>query len=380
MRKIVVFGLALTLALFLACSRQSSQVTKEMQTASKIAKLEQDINGKQDKINLLVQKYMQEGGKDLGAVVGSNLTPDQKAVLEKNLQNERGIGYQDLINDILKQQKEVEDLRVQIQDLEKKLPAAVVVKRGDKHLELAMEFLTKEKGLDAETAKKLALQTNLMDELVTGFKVWNFYDNGVFGTFVTQGDAPVSPYRVIQGAKQKLVTEKNVALTQRDALAAEKATLTEQVSDLEKKREGLMQDVNMLQAEREQMVAKLAEMQQLSDELKARINSVIYKLGDRKALMNAGFVKDPIFGQPTLLKFDDASFPGSVDLRTVDSINFTAEQAGVTEIRKVKIAPGSTFKIDQDYQVILFPDGKTATVKFTNGDKFRSERVAVLVN
>jgi len=380
MRKLVVLGLAVALAFTFACNRESSQVTKEMQTASKIAKLEQDINSKQDKINQLVQKYMQEGGKDLGAVVGNNLTPDQKAVLEKNLQNEKGIGYQDLINDILKQQKEVEDLRVQIQDLEKKLPAAVVVKRGDKHLDLAMEFLTKEKGLDAETAKKLALQTNLMDELVPGFKVWNFYDNGVFGTFVTQGDAPVSPYRVIQGAKQKLVTEKNTAISQRDALAAEKVTLTEQVSDLEKKRDGLLQDVNMLQAEREQMVAKLAEMQQLSDELKTKINSVFYKLGDRKALINAGLVKDPIFGQPTLLKFDEASYPASLDLRSSDSVNFTAEQAGVTEIRKVKLAPGSTFKVDVDYQVILFPDGKTATVKFLKTDKFRSERVAVMVN
>jgi len=380
MRKLVVLGMAIALAFTFACNRESSQVTKEMQTAQKIAKLEQDINGKQDKINQLVQKYMQEGGKDLGAVVGNNLTPEQKAVLEKNLQNEKGIGYQDLINDILKQQKEVEDLRVQIQDLEKKLPAAVVVKRGDKHLDLAIEFLTKEKGLDAETAKKLALQTNLMDELVPGFKVWNFYDNGVFGTFVTQGDAPVSPYRVIQGAKQKLVNEKNTAITQRDALAAEKVTLTEQVSDLEKKRDGLLQDVNMLQAEREQMVAKLAEMQQLSDELKTKINSVFYKLGDRKAMVNAGLVKDPIFGQPTLLKFDEASYPASLDLRAQDSVNFTAEQAGVTEIRKVKLAPGSTFKVDVDYQIILFPDGKTATVKFINKDKFRSERVAVMVN
>lgn len=380
MRKLTVLALAVALLLSFACKRESSQVTKEMQTAQKIAKIEQDINAKQDKINALVQKYIQEGGKDLGAIVGSNLTPEQKAVLEQKLQSEQGIGYRDLINDILEQQKEVEDLRVQIQELEKKLPAAVSVQRGDKHLDLAMEFLTKEKGLDPETAKKLALQTNLMDELVPGFKVWNFYDNGVFGTFVTQGDAPVSPYRVIQGAKQKLVNEKNEAITQRDALAEEKVTLTEQVSDLEKKREQLLQDVNMLQAEREQMISKLAEMQQLSDDLKTKLNSVFFKAGDRKALVNAGLVKDPVFAQPTLLKFDEASYPDSYDLRTGDAFNITAEQAGVTEVRKVKIAPGNTFKIDVDYQVILMPDAKGATIKLINKDKFRAERVAVLVN
>lgn len=380
MKKCASLVLAGLLALAFACKGGSEQVSKEMQTAQKIAKIEQDINGKQDKINQLVQKYIQEGGKDLGAIVGNNLTPEQKAVLEKNLQDERGIGYRDLINDILKQQKEVEDLKVQIQDLEKKLPSAVVVQRGAKHLDLAVEFLTKEKGLDPETAKKLALQTNLMDELVPGFKVWNFYDDGVFGTFVTQGDAPVSPYRVIQGAKKKLVDEKNVAISQRDVLAQEKVTLTEQVSDLEKKREQLLQDVNMLQAEREQMVSKLAEMQKLSDDLKTKINSVFFKAGERKALVAGGLVKDPVFTQPTLLKFDEASFPESVDLRTADSINLTAEQAGVSEIRKVKVAPGTTFKLEQDYQVILFPDGKTATVKLVNKDKFRSERIALLVN
>ena len=69
-----------------------------METAQKIAKMEQDINGKQDEMNQLLQKYMQEGGKDVGAVVGQTLTPEQKAVLEQKLQKEEGIGYKDLIN------------------------------------------------------------------------------------------------------------------------------------------------------------------------------------------------------------------------------------------------------------------------------------------
>ena len=381
MKKTVVLALTAALVLALACKHEKTQVEKEMETAQKIAKLEQDINGRQDQVNQLVQKYIQEGGKDLGAIVGTNLTPEQKAVLEKKLQSEEGIGYRDLISDILKKQKEMEDLRVQVQELEKKLPAAVVVTRGQKHLDLAMSFLTKEKGLDPETARKLALRTNLMDDLVPGFKVWNFYDNGVYGTFVTQGDAAVSPYRVIQQGKQKLVSEKEKAISQRDALAKEKETLTEQVADLEKKRDQLNQDVTMLQAEREQMIKKLAEMQNLSDDLRARLNSVFYKIGDRKSLINAGLVKDPIFGQPTLLKFDEASYPERLDLRTGDTITFSAEQAGVTEIRKVKIAPGSSFKVDQDYGSTIAADGKTATVKILNKDKFRAERtMAVLVN
>ncbi len=379
MKRLMWVLVAAALVLSLACKRESSKVSNEMETARKIAKLEQDINGKQDQMNQLLQKYIQEGGKDVGAVVGQTLTPEQKAVLEQKLQKEEGIGYKDLISDILKQQKAVEDLKVQVQDLEKKLPAAVVVKRGDKHLDIAMNYLTKEKGLDPATAKKLALQTNLMDELVPGFKVWNFYDNGVFGTFVTQGDAQVSPYRVIQKAKQDLVDAKVQAQNQRDELAKEKTTLLEQVSDLEQKRDQLNQDVAMLQAERADLLKKMEEVQALSEDLKARLNSIFYKVGDRQALVKSGLVQDPWYGQPRISKFDEANFPQHLDLRSGDTITFTAQEAGVAKITKIKVAPGTTFKIDQDYNWAISPDGKTGTVKIVNKEKFKAERTMVIL-
>lgn len=379
MKRCVLLLVAFALLFGLACKRESSKVSNEMETARKIAKLEQDINGRQDEMNQLLQKYMQEGGKDVGALVGQTLTPEQKAVLEQKLQKEEGIGYRDLISDILKREKEVEDLKVQVQDLEKKLPSAVVVKRGDKHLDIAMNFLTKDKGLDPATAKKLALQTNLMDELVPGFKVWNFYDNGVFGTFVTQGDASVSPYRVIQKAKQELVSAKDQAISQRNELAKEKTTLLEQVSDLEKRRDQLNQDVAMLQAERADLLKKMQEVQDLSEDLKARLNSIFYKVGDRQTLVKSGLVQDPWYGQPRIAKFDEANFPQHLDLRNGDSITFTAQDAGVASITKVKVAPGMAFKIDQDYSWSIAPDGKTGTLKILNKDKFKAERTMVIL-
>lgn len=379
MKKYMWLLVIAAVAVFLACKHESSKVSNDMETARKISKLEQDINGKQDQMNQLLQKYVQEGGKDVGSLVGQTLTPDQKAVLETKLQKEEGIGYKDLITDILKKEKEVEDLKVQVQDLEKKLPAAVVVKRGDKHLDIAMNYLTKEKGLDAATAKKLALQTNLMDELVPGFKVWNFYDNGVFGTFVTQGDASVSPYRVIQKAKQDLVDAKVQAQGQRDALQKEKTTLLEQVADLEKKRDQLNQDVAMLQAERADLLKKMEEVQALSEDLKARLNSVFYKVGDKQVLVKSGLISDPWYGQPRIAKFDEANFPQHLDLRTGDTITFTAAEAGVGGIMKIKVAPGTTFKIDQDYTWTISPDMKTGTVKIINKEKFKAERTMVIM-
>ncbi|MGA9751003.1 MAG: hypothetical protein WBS54_04390 [Acidobacteriota bacterium] len=373
---LMVFGLVLTLS---CGKKESKEVSSQMETAQKIAKLEQDVDKKQEQMNQLLQKYVQEGGKDVGTVMGQSLTPEQKALLEQKLQKEQGIGYKDLITDILGRQKEVEDLRVQIQDLEKKLPSAVVVKPGERHYDIAMNFLTKEKGLDPATAKKLVERVNLMDELVPGFKVWNFYDNGVYGTFVTQGDASISPYRVIQRAKQQLVSAKNEAISQRDSLAKDKATLTEQVADLEKKRDQLNQDVAMLQAEREDLLKKMNDLQNLSDDLKARLNSIFYKVGDRQAMVKEGLVQDPWYGQPRLVKFDEANFPDHLDLRSGDTITFTAQQAGVKEIKKIKIAPGVTFKINVDYTYTISPDGLAGEVKILNKDKFKAERTMVIL-
>ena len=103
MKRCVLLLIAFALLFGLACKRESSKVSNEMETARKIAKLEQDINGRQDEMNQLLQKYMQEGGKDVGALVGQTLTPEQKAVLEQKLKKEEGIGYRDLISDILKE-------------------------------------------------------------------------------------------------------------------------------------------------------------------------------------------------------------------------------------------------------------------------------------
>jgi uncharacterized protein YoxC len=379
MKKLALLVVALGLILAMACKKESAKVSSEMETAQKIAKLEQDINAKQDQMNSLLQKYVQEGGKDVGTVLGQTLTPEQKQILEEKLQKEEGIGYRDLVSDILKKQKDVEDLKVQVQDLEKKLPSAVVVKRGDRHMDIAMNFLTKEKGLDANAAKKLVQQVNLMDELVPGFKVWNFYDNGVYGTFVTQGDASVSPYRVIQKAKQDLIQAKDTAISQRDSLAKEKTTLLEQVSDLEKRRDSLNQEVAMLQAEREDLLKKMQEMHDLSEDLKARLNSVFYKIGDRQTLIKTGLVQDPWYGQPRLAQFDESNFPQHLDLRTGDTITFTAQEAGVPRITKVKVAPGSAYKIDVDYNWMISADGQQGTIKIINKDKFRAERTMVIL-
>ncbi len=379
MRKLWIIAVVIGLMLGLACKKHSEKVESELATAQKIANLEQEINDKQDNMNQLLRQYSQEGGEDVGEIVGQTLTPEQKAILEEKLKSEQGIGYEDLIDDILKKQEEVENLKVQVQEMEKKLPMAVVVNRGDTHMGLAEDFLTKEKGLSVEEARKLIERVNVMDELVPGFKVWNFYDEGVFGTFVTQGEATVSPYRVVRRAKEKLISEKDEAVSQSNLLKKEKATLTEQVAELEVRRNQLNEDVAMLHAERDEMLGKLQNLQDLSTELESQVNSVFYRVGDRNALVGMGIIKDPVFGRTKLASYDSESYPNRLDLRTGDTIEFTAKGVGVTKVWKVQIIPTGTFKNKVDYNVIIAADGQTGAVQLLDIKKFQTERTCVVV-
>lgn len=380
-RILMVLAILVAAVLVLACAmgESGSGVSTQMKTAQKIAKIEKQIDTNQQELDSLVKLYIQQGGQDIGSLVGQGLTPDQKQVLEARLKNEQGIGYGDLISDILTKQKSVEDLKVKVQDLEKTLPAPVDVAKGERHVDIAMAYLTKDKGLDANTAKRLVQQVNLMDELVPGFKVWNFYDNGVYGTFVTQGDAKVSPYGVIQHAKQTLVNEKNTAIAQRDALATEKAALNQQVTDLTAKRDQLTQEVDLLQAERQDLTNKVNDLQTQRDDLQARNNSVFYRVGTKKNLVQEGAIKASWLSKPTLVKYGEDQFPQHLDLRSGDTITIAAKDEGLVKIRRVSVAPGSVFKAKQDYTVSISPDGQEATLKLLTKDKFRASRSMVIL-
>jgi len=124
----------------------------------------------------------------------------------------------------------------------------------------------------------------------------------------------------------------------------------------------------------------LAETRELSEELQSKLNSVFYRAGERKSLVDSGLVKDPVFGSAKILNFAENNFPDRIDLRTSDTISLTAEKCGVPSIKKVRIVP-TTFKVDEDFSVVIPADGSKAEIKILNKDKFRAERtVVILVN
>src|SRR5262249_50061860 len=119
-----------------------------------------------------------------------DLNPEQRDVLNALVEQEKDISYKALLQKIITDRDSIRDLQEKVAHLEQSLPDKfVVAKRGDRHQNLAMAYLTQEANLDPDKAKVLLKQVDQTDELVAGNKVWFFYDpqQDTFRTYVTRG-------------------------------------------------------------------------------------------------------------------------------------------------------------------------------------------------
>ncbi len=359
---------------------EKQQVKKMEQMAMKIDKLNDELKQKEEAYKQLLSEYGLKGDKKLTPeqMRMLSLTPEQREYLKKRLAQEKDSSYSAIIQEILNKDEEIKQLRKEIQDLKDKLPKPYVVQQGDNHYDICMKFLTEQKGLTPEEAQKLVERVNLLEYLLPGFEVYLFYNDGVFGTFVTQGTADMSPNQIKRYYKTKLINE-------RDKARQEAEKLSEEVKDLEARKSELikqLKELEQLKADMQNQISKLtSQNKSLSQEnLKKEkmLNSVFYHVDNYKSLTKRGIVGRFLFGRPKLKKFNAVTFEKSVDLREVDSITVTAGDAGLIKIRAIYVMPSHFIK-DKDYQIKIAPDKKSATIFLINPDKFRMSKVLIAV-
>jgi hypothetical protein len=70
-----------------------------------------------------------------------------------------------------------------------------------------MNYLSSRHHLSKQTADSLVARVGLTSDIIEGFDVWFLYQDGVFGTFVTQGDARVSPTVFAKVVKKHLIDQ-----------------------------------------------------------------------------------------------------------------------------------------------------------------------------
>ncbi|HKY32668.1 MAG TPA: hypothetical protein VJV23_09050 [Candidatus Polarisedimenticolia bacterium] len=307
----------------------------------------------------------------------SDLSNEQRDVLDQLLQEEKNPSYRNLLSRIIEDRKTIQSLQERVLRLEQQLDDKfVIAKRGDTHFKLANDYLI-EQGVAEEQAKSILNQVDLSEELVPGFKVWYNYDkeNGTFKTYVTQGEAGQTPLAVKRAVKRKLVGERDAAVAKATALEETKRTLESDISRLETDVRGLEDRRSQLEVNVADLEARNTDLQARGDNLESdlnfRKNSLFYHVDSETALASQGILTRFL---KNLKDVKGIAYDESLDLRQAQSISFSPGAYGLKSIRGVEVWPG-VFMEGRDYSIQLSKDGGSATVVINDPNVFRQQRV-----
>lgn len=342
----------------------SAQIRQMQELTQKVQEMEGDVKEKEDEIFDLTEEVKEKTGEESLGVNTLDLSEQEKEILEKRIKEEKDVSVKSLLEDILEKNEEIRELKAKIVEIEKLLPIPHIVKRGENHYMIAMDFLINEKKLEKKKAMKLVERTAVFDELVPGFKVWNFYTGDEYGTSVTQGTARISPNTLIRRAKKKLVDARDDAIAERDQLG-------EDIKVLEEKRKEIIEQVDSLTQEKVSLIGKVSE-------LNVQVNSLFYLLDSQKNLKKKGILKGGFLRSTKLRDVSPEFFTMSVDLRSGNQITISASELGLKKIKKITLYP-KFLRVGTDYKIEIAPDKQTASLTILETAKFKNERIVIAV-
>lgn len=351
--------------------KMSPKMKQMEETVQQIQQLESSIQEKQNEVFNVLNEYKKKTGEELPEVNIMNLSPEQKKVLEDKIKNEKDVSIKSLLQDILDKNSDIQNLNARVQELETLLPKPHVVEKGENHYQVAMNFLLNEKGVDKARAMELVERTALFEPIVPGFKIWNFYAEDEYGTFITQGTAPISPNQIQRKVKKELVDAKDQAIAEKDKLQSD-------INEMETRRTELISQLDLLNQEKQSMLGKMSELNDQNQEMQTALNSVYFALDLRKVLSEKGILKGGFLRSTKLQKVDASLFDKSLDLRGDPKIAVAAAAFQLNRIKDITIYPGY-FKPDTDYKIEYDETRQNATITLLDVKKFMSEKIAIAV-
>jgi len=343
----------------------SNQIGQMQEMTQQVQGLESEVKEKQGEISELAKVYKEKLGKDIPTDFNPlDLSPEAQEFLKQRIGEEKDLSAKSLLEEILGKNNEIRDLKEKIADIEKLLPAPHIVQKGENHYQIAMNFLVNEKGLEKEQAMEMIKKTALFDELVEGFKVWNFYTGDEYGTSVTQGDANISPNMVMQISKKKLTAALDQAIFERDKLV-------EDVKTLEEKQGEVISQLDQVTREKDTLTTQV-------DDLNLRINSLFYLLDSEGNLKKKKILKSGFFTSTKLRDISPQVFNQAIDLRTNDQVLITAANLGIKKIQGVTLYP-KIYKKGTGYKLEITADKRYALLTILEKEKFMNGRIVIAV-
>jgi hypothetical protein len=301
-------------------------------------------------------------------IYGQEFSDAQRDVLNQMIAQEKDVSYKSLLEHIVADRNELQALQEKVMHLEQALPDKfVVVKKGDRHKDLAMNYLVNEMQLPPEKAKTLLAEADQTDELVPGNKVWFAYDpkDDAFRTYVTRGEAKQLPLALRRANQRNLIGERDTARGERDVAQAE-------VSSLQQVKAGLETDISMLQANKASLEDSVAR---LSSDLSFRQNSLFYHAANEQSLKDQGVLSSVL---KRVKDVKPVQYEASLDLRQGTTISLEPRQYGLESIDRIKLLP-PIFQEGRDYTVETSEATGTAKVTILDPELFKGKEVLVSV-
>lgn len=301
-------------------------------------------------------------------IYGQEFTDAQRDVLNQMIAQEKDVSYKSLLEHIVADRNELQALQEKVMHLEQALPDKfVVVKKGDRHKDLAMNYLVNEMQLPPEKAKTLLAEADQTDELVPGNKVWFAYDpkDDAFRTYVTRGEAKQLPYALRRANQRNLIGERDTARSERDVAQAE-------VGSLQQVKAGLESDISMLQANKASLEDSVSR---LSSDLSFRQNSLFYHAANERSLKDQGVLSSVL---KRVKDVKPLQYEASLDLRQGTTINLEPRLFGLESIDRIKLLP-PIFQEGRDYTVETSEATGTAKVTILDPELFKGKEVLVSV-
>ncbi len=374
----VTAGIGLTIvfitAFFISCNLDKKEEIKSPATPpyvesvkEKLVGLENEIQKKENEKLKLIARFEAKTGKKFPIAEIFNIGKKEKEVLEDYIKNEKNISIKDLLKALVQKDNEILELEEEQKSLNEQHKPHVVIP-GENHYQIANEYLLYQRGLDKNVTKKLLDKVLFFDPLTPGFKVWSFYDGKEYSSFITQGEASISPAELDRRKKeetQKIIEEERLkALDKEDEL--QKATVEFTAAQLKKQKE--LDEANK----------RTRQIEEQKTQMEQQLNSLFFLVDTEKNLTDSGIIAGGFLKRKNLKTMNPMDFKNSIDLRMSKTININAGPLGLNKIKKIILFPkhyinGVDFKID------IRQDKIEANVVILKIEKFKKQYLVISV-
>lgn len=197
--------------LFTACGGKQMSIEEFQSMAREAEETSSTIVSCQESIRDILQSYNQTVAPARHLTLQLHpeygLTEEEMQKLVAHIESEGDESCRGVLMQIVELQEDIDVLHDRLHEITDRLPEPHRVQRGENHYTLCMDYLMTQHGLSHRQADSLVARVALTGDIIEGFHVWFLYRDDVFGTFVTQGDAHISPTVFAKVVKNHLLEQ-----------------------------------------------------------------------------------------------------------------------------------------------------------------------------